>query len=404
VAQALAGQAASPRQLQGEVLQPYATYHGGQVVGAWRWLEPHGFGIAVEVSAAEAFAPLRRIELAFLGLGALVGAVAFGFLVALLRMQRMAEEVEAAQRVGNYELLEQVGQGGMARVYRAQHRLLKRPTAVKIIDLAMTSDELLARFDREVRLASQLMHPNTVEVFDYGRTPEGQPFYAMEFLDGLTLQEIVERHGPLPAARAAHALRGIAGSLSEAHARGLVHRDIKPANVMLCRRGGEDDVVKVLDFGLVKDTRSPHTRDLTRALRVLGTPAYMAPERIEQPDSADMRSDLYALGAVGFYLLTAKAPFEGDSDLALAYRVVHTPAPRVSSVAAEAVPADLDDLIARCLAKSTEQRPASAAEVAAELDRLLVAAPWTNQQARTWWEAHVARNAPAASGTGGQAS
>jgi hypothetical protein len=395
LAQALAGRDASPARLQGELLQPYSTYYGEHVVGVWRWLQPHDFGIAVELSEAEAFAPLRRIELAFLGLGALVGAVAFGFLVALLRMQRMAEEAEAAQRVGNYELLEQVGQGGMARVYRAQHRLLKRPTAVKIIELAMTSDEMLARFDREVRLASQLMHPNTVEVFDYGRTPEGQPFYAMEFLDGLTLQQIVEQQGPLPAARAAHALRGIAGSLSEAHARGLVHRDIKPANVMLCRRGGEHDVVKVLDFGLVKDTRSPHTRDLTRALRVLGTPAYMAPERIEQPDSADSRSDLYALGAVGFFLLTGKAPFEGDSDLALAFRVVHTPAPRASAVAAGVVPAVLDELIARCLAKSTEDRPVSAAEVAAELDRLLVAAPWTNQQARAWWEAHgAARKAP----------
>jgi serine/threonine-protein kinase len=403
VAQALAGSEASPARLQGELLQPYASYHGERVVGAWRWLEPHGFGIAVEVSEAEAFAPLRRIELAFLGLGALVGAVAFGFLVALLRMQRMAEEVEAAQRVGNYELLEQVGQGGMARVYRAQHRLLKRPTAVKIIDLAMSGDEMLARFDREVRLASQLMHPNTVEVFDYGRTPEGQPFYAMEFLDGLTLQQIVERHGRMPAARAAHALRGIAGSLSAAHARGLVHRDIKPANVMLCRRGGEDDVVKVLDFGLVKDTRTPHTRDLTRALRVLGTPAYMAPERIERADSADIRSDLYALGAVGFFLLTGKAPFDGESDLALAYRVVHTPAPLASS-AADAVPDELDRLIARCLAKSAEQRPASAAEVAAELDRLLVAAPWTNLQARAWWEAHVTRDAPAAGGAGGKSS
>jgi serine/threonine-protein kinase len=302
-------------------------------------------------------------------------------------MQRLAEEAEAAQRVGNYELLEEVGQGGMARVYRAQHRLLKRPTAVKIVELAQTTDEMLARFDREVRLASQLMHPNTVEVFDYGRTPEGQPFYAMEFLDGLTLQQIVERHGPMPPARAAHALRGIAGSLSEAHARGLVHRDIKPANVMLCRRGGEDDVVKVLDFGLVKDTRSPHTRDLTRALRVLGTPAYMAPERIEQPDSADVRSDLYALGAVGFFLLTGKAPFAGDSDLALAYKVVHVAAPALSAVAAQPVPAELDALIARCLAKSPEQRPASADEVAAGLDQLLVALPWTNLQARRWWQA-----------------
>jgi serine/threonine-protein kinase len=281
----------------------------------------------------------------------------------------------------------------MARVYRAQHRLLKRPTAVKIIELAMTTDEMLARFDREVRLASQLMHPNTVEVFDYGRTPEGQPFYAMEFLDGLTLQQVIEQHGPLPAARTAHALRGIAGSLSEAHARGLVHRDIKPANVMLCRRGGEDDVVKVLDFGLVKDTRSEQTRDLTRALRVLGTPAYMAPERIEQPDSADTRSDLYALGAVGFYLLTGKAPFDADSDLALAYRVVHVPAPVVSTLAPEPVPAELEALIARCLAKSPGDRPAAAAGVAAELDRLLVRQPWTNLQARAWWEARAAGTA-----------
>lgn len=395
LAQALAGRSETPPLLQGQLSEPYTTYYGERVVGAWRWLEPHGFGIAVEVSEREAFAPLRRIELAFLALGAAVGAVAFGFVVALLRVRRMAREVEAAQRVGNYELLEQVGQGGMARVYRAQHRLLKRPTAVKIIELAQTTDEMLARFDREVRLASQLMHPNTVEVFDYGRTPEGQPFYAMEFLDGLSLQQIVEQHGPLPPARAAHALRGIAGSLSEAHARGLVHRDIKPANVMLCRRGGEDDVVKVLDFGLVKDTRSPHTRDLTRALRVLGTPAYMAPERIEHPDSADARSDLYALGAVGFFLLAGRAPFDGDSDLSLAYRVVHTPAPRASSVAATAVPDELDGLLDRCLAKSADDRPGSAAEVAAALDRLLVATPWTNLQARAWWEARGAPAAPA---------
>ncbi len=362
-------------------------------MGAWRWLDEHEFAVAVEVPESEAFAPLQRIEWAFLALGVVVGGVAFGFMVALLRMQRMAEEVEAAQRVGNYELLEQVGQGGMARVYRAQHRLLKRPTAVKIIELAMTSDEMLARFDREVRLASQLMHPNTVEVFDYGRTPEGQPFYAMEYLDGLTLQQVVDAHGPLPAARAAFALRGIAGSLSEAHARGLVHRDIKPANVMLCRRGGEYDVVKVLDFGLVKDTRSPHTRDLTRALRVLGTPAFMAPERIERPDSADLRSDLYALGAVGFFLLTGKAPFDGESDLALAYRVVNIAAPSVASLTTEPVPPALDALIAGCLAKSPDDRPPSAEAITALLDQMLATMPWTNLQARAWWESPPARTA-----------
>jgi serine/threonine-protein kinase len=308
----------------------------------------------------------------------------------------MAEQVEAAQRVGNYELFEEIGSGGVARVYRAQHRLLKRPTAVKIIHLHASSDELLSRFDREVRLASQLMHPNTIEIYDYGRTPEGLPFYAMELLLGLTLQQIVERTGPLPAARVVHALRGIAGSLSEAHDRGLVHRDVTPANIMLCRKGGLYDVPKLLDFGLIKDTRTPHTRDLTRALRILGTPAYMAPERIERPDSSDARSDLYALGAVGFYSLTGRPPLEGESDLALAYKVVNTPAPSVASVATQPVPAELEALIASCLAKSPDDRPASAAEVAASLDLLMIDWPWTNQSARAWWEEHEAQAGTAA--------
>lgn len=372
----------------GELLQPYDDYLGKPVVGAWRWLDEFGFGIAVEVAEAEAFAPLFRLERVFLLLGFGIGIAVFGLVVALLRIRRMEIETQEAKRVGNYELLEEVGHGGMARVYRARHRLLKRPTAVKIIELAIADDEALARFDREVRLASQLMHPNTIEIYDYGRTPEGQPFYAMEFLDGLTLQQIVETHGPMQAARAAHVLRGIAGSLSEAHERGLIHRDIKPANVMLCRRGGEHDVVKVLDFGLVKDTRTEATRDLTRALRVLGTPAYMAPERIERPEEAGHRSDLYSLGAVGFFLLAGRPPFHTDSDLALAYQVVHTAAPRVSSVAPMPVPPSLDALIACCLEKSPERRPPSATAVIEALDALLAQTPWTNVAARRWWDSH----------------
>jgi len=396
IEQALAAAGRPDAARTGELLQPYENYLGRTVVGAWRWLDDFGFGIAVEVAETEAFAPLLRLERAFLVLGLAIGGAVFGLVVALLRIHRMEVETQEAKRVGNYELLEEIGAGGMARVYRARHRLLKRPTAVKIIELAQANDEALARFDREVRLASQLMHPNTIEIYDYGRTPEGQPFYAMEFLDGLTLQQIVETHGPMNAARAAHVLRGIAGSLSEAHERGLVHRDIKPANVMLCRRGGEHDVVKVLDFGLVKDTRTEATRDLTRALRVLGTPAYMAPERIERPEAAGHRSDLYALGAVGFFLLAGRPPFHADSGLALAYQVVHTPAPRVSSVAPMPVPPSLDALITRCLEKSPERRPPSAAAVIEALDALLVQVPWTNVAARRWWDVHVHGAEPAA--------
>lgn len=394
IAAALAALARPDGPRAGELLQPYGDYLGKPVVGAWRWLDEFGFGIAVEVADAEAFAPLLRLERAFVLLGVGIGAAVFGLVVALLRIRRMEIETQEAKRVGNYELLEEIGQGGMARVYRARHRLLKRPTAVKIIELAVADDEALARFDREVRLASQLMHPNTIEIYDYGRTPEGQPFYAMEFLDGLTLQQIVDTHGPMDAARTAHVLRGIAGSLSEAHERGLIHRDIKPANVMLCRRGGEHDVVKVLDFGLVKDTRTEATRDLTRALRVLGTPAYMAPERIERPEGAGHRSDLYALGAVGFFLLAGRPPFQADSDLALAYQVVHVTAPRLSSVAPMPVPPSLDALIARCLEKSPERRPPSATAMIEALDALLVQMPWSNIAARRWWDVHG--GAPAA--------
>jgi tRNA A-37 threonylcarbamoyl transferase component Bud32 len=381
IAHALAARAGGVK--SGELLQPYRNYVGEPVIGAWRWFDDYDFGVAVEIAEREAFAPLARLETAFLVLGGLVSVAVFGLVVALLRMLRMQQEVEEAKRVGNYELLEEIGQGGFARVYRARHRLLKRPTAVKIVELRLANDETLARFDREARLASQLSHPNTVEVFDFGRTPEGQPFFAMEYLDGLTLQQVVQRHGALSAPRVAHALRGIAGSLAEAHARGLVHRDIKPANVMLCRRGGEYDVVKVLDFGLVKDTRTQATRDLTRALRVLGTPSYMAPERIEHPDSADLRSDLYALGAVGSFLLRGAPPFEGANDLALAYQVVHAPPPPLPAT----VPPDLARLIERCIAKSPAARPQSASEVIDALDPLLAQLPWTFHDAHAWWEA-----------------
>jgi serine/threonine-protein kinase len=384
----------------GVITEPYRNYLGHPVVGAWRWLAHFDLGVAVEVGEAEAYAPLQRLQRAFLAVLVAAGSALLFLLVAMVRIVRLRRERDEAQRVGNYELIEEVGQGGMARVYRARHRLLKRPTAVKIIELAVANDEMLARFDREVRLASQLMHPNTVEVFDYGRTADGQPFYAMEFLDGLTLQQIVDAHGPLPPERAAHVLRGIAGSLSEAHAMGLVHRDIKPANVMLCRRGGEYDVVKVLDFGLVKDTRSEPTRDHTRALKVLGTPAYMAPERIERAGSADLRSDLYALGAVGFFLLAGRPPFAADNDLALAYQVVHAQAPDLVALvpALRATPAALElaGLIAACLAKDATRRPQQATALIDLLDRLALQIPWTPAAARTWWDAHdAARQAPA---------
>jgi serine/threonine protein kinase len=193
----------------------------------------------------------------------------------------------------------------------------------------------------------------------------------------------------------------VAGSLAEAHERGLVHRDVTPANVMLCRKGGLYDVAKLLDFGLIKDTRGEHTRDLTRALRILGTPAYMAPERIERPDSADFRSDLYALGAVAYFLLTGRPPSEGTTDLSLAYHVVNTVPAAVETIAPAPLPPALAELVTRCLAKHADDRPQTAAIIGEVLDRLAIDRPWTQAAARTWWETHptptgAAAAAPAA--------
>jgi serine/threonine-protein kinase len=377
---------------EGEVMVPYANYLGQRVVGAWRWLPSYNFGVAIEIGAAEAYAPLRRLELAFGGMVAAAGVASLFLLVALGRIVRLRRERDTLLRtsgqVGNYELFDEIGQGGGARVYRARHRLLKRPTAVKIIHLHKSSDELLARFDREVRLASQLMHPNTIEIFDFGRTPEGLPYYAMELLHGLTLEQMVTRGGAFPAARVAHVLRAIAGALAEAHDRGLVHRDVTPANIMLCAKGGEYDVPKLLDFGLIKDTRAPHTRELTRAVLVIGTPPYLAPERFEKPESADLRSDLYALGAVGYFLLAGRPPFEATTDLSLAYHVVHTPAAPIEQAAKFETPAKLAQIVMQCLAKRPDDRPQSATAIAAVLDALTAETPWPQHAARAWWEAN----------------
>ncbi|MEO8188541.1 MAG: serine/threonine-protein kinase, partial [Burkholderiaceae bacterium] len=383
---ALDGIARTDGELAGEVLQPYTNYVGRQVIGAWRWLPQYGFGIAIEVGRDEVFAPLRRVETAYRVIAALAALVLLALLAATLWIQVLRRQRDEARQLGSYELLEQIAEGGMASVWRARHRLLKRPVAIKLLSLRLANDEGLARFEREVRLASQLMHPNTVAIFDYGRSPAGELFCAMELLDGITVQQLVERHGSQPRARVAYVMHGIAGSLSEAHERGLVHRDIKPANVMLCRVGtqsrAEFDVVKVLDFGLVKSVSEPHTRDLTRALRILGTPSYMAPERIEHPESADIRSDIYSLGALGYFMLVGHPPYQAENDLALAYQVVNAPVPELD------VGDSLAKLIRDCLQKSTEDRPQSARQVLDLLDELLRESAWSSADARAWWTNH----------------
>jgi serine/threonine-protein kinase len=224
-----------------------------------------------------------------------------------------------------------------------------------------------------------------VEIFDYGRTADGLFYYAMEYLDGITAADLVAREGFAPVARAVHLLRQLCAGLAEAHAKGLVHRDVKPENIMVCRRGGEYDFVKILDFGLVKSVATPHSRDLTRSLRILGTPQYMAPERLRNPADVDARADIYAVGAVAFLLLTGRKLFEAADDLALTTQILNEEPPRASQVARQPIPAELDILVAACLEKKREDRPQRAADLVETFEALAAEIPWTQREAAEWW-------------------
>jgi serine/threonine-protein kinase len=359
-----------PETREGIALERYRSGRGAEVVGAWRWLEDLGLGVAIEIEAAEAYAPLRYLRAAFgVVFGALVIAVAAA-LYSGLSVLRLRGELGGQRKLGAYRLERSIGEGGVANVYLARHDLLKRPCAVKLLKPARASDEMIARFEREVQLASQLSHPNVVEIYDYGRSTDGLFYYAMEYLDGINLGELVAREGPVPVARAVRILRQVCAGLAAAHAAGLVHRDVKPENIMLCRRGGEPDVVKILDFGMVKRVDTEHSRNLTRGLRILGTPMYMAPERLRNPSDVDTRADIYALGAVAFYMLSGKKIFDGGDDLELSSRILNDEPPRVSQVAAQPIPIELDILIQACLEKRREDRPQRIADLIEALDAL----------------------------------
>jgi tRNA A-37 threonylcarbamoyl transferase component Bud32 len=293
----------------------------------------------------------------------------------------LRREVRHALQLGQYTLEEKLGEGGMGVVYRARHAMLRRPTAVKLLKPDRVGEASLRRFEREVQLTAGLSHPNTVSVFDYGRTPDGVFYYAMEYLDGLTLEEIVAGDGPLPPSRVVHVLRQVLGALAEAHGIGLVHRDVKPGNVILCERGGVPDVAKVLDFGLVKDAEGD--AGLSRDGALLGTPLYLAPEAIRSPAS-DARSDLYSVGAVAYYLLAGRPVFEGATVIEVCSQHLHaTPVPP-SARLGRPLPQALEAWVFACLEKDKERRPRSAALAAEQLDRA-GAGEWTADDARAWW-------------------
>jgi serine/threonine-protein kinase len=295
----------------------------------------------------------------------------------------LRQQVREASQLGQYTLLEKIGEGGMGAVYRASHAMLRRPTAIKLLLPEKAGTNQIERFEREVQLTGRLTHPNTISVFDYGRTPDGVFYYAMEYLEGLNLQDLVRFDGPQPPGRVVHILRQVAGSLAEAHGIGLIHRDIKPANVILvAERGGAPDVVKVVDFGLVKDLHQ--NAQLTQD-QLVGTPHFLSPEAIRSPEDVEARSDLYSLGCVAYFLLTGQTVFEGRTLVEVATHLLNTRPIPPSRRLGGPVPETLSALILSCLEKEPDRRPRSAEAFLAALDACRDVPPWTGEHARAWW-------------------
>jgi eukaryotic-like serine/threonine-protein kinase len=299
----------------------------------------------------------------------------------------LRQRVREATKLGQYTLEQKIGEGGMGIVYRARHAMLRRPTAVKLLPPERAGEQNLARFEREVQLTSLLTHPNTIAIYDYGRTPDGVFYYAMEYLDGIDLEELVERDGPQTPGCVVHILEQVAGALAEAHAARLIHRDIKPANVLLCERGGAPGVAKVVDFGLVKYDRpeSPTNPALSTVNAIMGTPLYLSPEAIAQPAAIDARSDLYSLGALAYFLLTGQHVFDAPTVVEVCGHHLHTAPTPPSERLGRPLPADLERVVLACLEKNPERRPQTASELGSLLAALPCRDQWTPQTALEWW-------------------
>jgi len=322
-------------------------------------------------------------------------------------LSRLRRAVSEAQAMGSYRLEERLGAGGMGEVWRASHRMLARPAAIKLIraeSIAQASGEeaqtLHRRFEREAQATASLTSPHTVALYDFGVTDDGTFYYVMELLHGLDLERLVERFGPVSAARCVALLAQACDSLKEAHARGLIHRDIKPANLFACGIGGCWDVVKVLDFGLVTRGRpaSGAQARLTVHDRVGGTPAFIAPE-MALGGTVDGRADLYALGCVAYWLLTGSMVFEGRTALEVTMQHVQAEPVPPSQRTELSVPPELDALILACLAKDPAARPADASVLRRGLTTVPLTEPWTDDDAVRWWRLHMpelAVEAPAA--------
>ncbi|QDU55809.1 serine/threonine protein kinase [Aeoliella mucimassa] len=300
-------------------------------------------------------------------------------------INRLRRQVFAAKQLGQYRLKQKLGSGGMGEVYLAEHQMMKRPCAIKLIKPDKAGDSrILARFEREVRSTAKLSHWNSIDIFDYGNTADGTFYYVMEYLPGHNIGELVEQGGPLPPARMTYLMRQVCAALAEAHGVGLVHRDIKPANIFCAYRGGEFDVAKLLDFGLAKPMLQSEDGQLTQEGSITGSPLFMPPEQATGEREADARSDIYSLGAVMFYMLTGRAPFSYEQPMKVIIAHVSEDPPLLREFAPDAT-LELEEIVMRCLEKDPDHRYQSVIELRDALADLQLDDVWTPDLAADWW-------------------
>ena len=380
-------------------LQGQPDHRGVKSVSASRWMPRIGIGLVNKMDFAEADAPVNQIRYFVWTLMSLLLLMTLSTLIYryyIYRLKRIAKQADLElKKLGSYELEGKIGEGGMGVVYQAKHAMMRRPTAIKILPPEKSSQTAIERFEREVQFTSQLKHPNTISVFDYGRTENGLFYYAMELLDGVNLEQLVHQDGPLDDGRVVNVLEQVCHSIREAHSLGLIHRDIKPANIMLCDSGGAFDMVKVLDFGMVRD-RASGTGHYGGALS--GTPAYMAPECFADPDHIDERVDLFAIGAVGYFLLTGKLLFFVDSMgelLGLHRKNISALAKQQIKLIRTAgklpVSEKLIYAITNCLVNSKHERTASIDVLLSELADCEPEVPWVFTDAKAWWQTRISQ-------------
>lgn len=381
----------NPPNYEGVLMDPYRDYRGVEVIGAYKWLPEQEFGLIAEIDAVDAFAPIRYFDTALV----LFYTILLILIAALYQLNsrfiRFGKRLKELELIGHYEVLEKIGEGGFGDVYRARHQNLRSDVAIKLLKKELNDSDALTRFEKEVRSTSQLNHPNTIKVFDFGTTEDGRFYYVMEFLHGIPLETVMNSYDEFPVNRAIYVLLHTCYALEEAHAKRLVHRDIKPANIMLCNEGGAYDHLKVLDFGLVKDLDASKTQQ-TQINRIGGTPMFMSPERLRDPFNTDQRVDVYSVGALGLYMLSGQYVVELISQKMLGGEATIEGDLQASIFERKDLPEKLRELLLQCVHFSVEKRPSNMKELIETLEELSKEYPWTREDASNWWKEYDVYN------------